>query len=105
MHWIYPATFISVKTQFAGIEIHKALIKLFKRLEQAYFTEFEMIDEGDYWNTLDEEVLKKQFDKYSFLLEAVGRELENSRLEDNETEKPLADRLEQFLNEKFGKNA
>jgi hypothetical protein len=105
MHWIYPATFISVKTQFAGIEIHKVLIKLFKCLKRAYFTEFKMIDEGDYWNTLDEDVLKKQFDKYSFLLEAVGGQLENFRLENNETEEPLADRLEQFLNERFGKNA
>jgi hypothetical protein len=63
-----------------------------------------MIDEGEYWNTMDEEALKKQFDKYSFLFEAASGQLEKFRLEDNDTKEPLADRLEQFLNERFGKS-
>ncbi len=62
---ISPAT-ISVKTQFAGIEVHKAVIKLLKHLKEAYFSEFELSDEGGYWDKLDEEKQNTQFNRYNY---------------------------------------
>src|SRR5258706_16433411 len=41
---IHPATTISVKTQFAGIDAHKAVIKLLRHLKANYFSEFELND-------------------------------------------------------------
>lgn len=43
-----PANIGSVKTQFAGIKVHQAIIKLLKHLKAIYFTTFELKDEGGY---------------------------------------------------------
>jgi hypothetical protein len=51
---IEPATTISVKTQYAGIDAHIAFIKLLKHLSKKYFSEFDLSDEGKYWETDDE---------------------------------------------------
>jgi hypothetical protein len=99
---IIPATTISVKTQYAGIEVHKALIKLFKHLEKPYFKEFELNDEGGYWNTLDEDTLIQQFDKYNFLLQAVRDHLKDFKSDKNDTAESLAEKLEQFLKKRLG---
>ena len=39
-----------VKTQFAGFQIHMKVIGLLKNLRQ-FFNEFEVVDEGEYWET------------------------------------------------------
>ena len=57
---IEPITTIATKTQFAGIETHIAVIKLLKHLKARYFSEFDMSDEGEYWETDDEVLLKKK---------------------------------------------
>src|SRR5258708_15910814 len=65
---IHPATTISVKTQFACIDAHKAVIKLLRHLKANYFSEFELNDEGGYWESDDEKILQKQFRNYEFIL-------------------------------------
>ena len=40
--------YISVKTQYAGFEIHKILINLFRHISEKYLTEFTMSDESEY---------------------------------------------------------
>ncbi len=97
---VHPATTISVKTQFAGNEIHKALIKLLKHLEGAYLTEFELFDEGGYWQALDEEKLNRQFNRYNFLLNKVTEQLKDFKAKKDDTAESLAERLEKFLNER-----
>jgi hypothetical protein len=99
---ISPATTISVKTQFAGIEVHKALIKLLKHLKETYFKEFELSDEGGYWPTLDEEKLNQQFKRYNYILHKVTEHLKDFKANENDTASSLADRLEKFLNERLG---
>jgi len=79
---------LAVKTQYAGIEIHKLVIHLFKYLEKKYFTDFEMTDEGHYWETGDEIKLKERFDCYNFIVDSVAGtfsefpKLENENMED-----------------------
>lgn len=94
---IEPADIISTKTQFAGIEVHKVIIKLLKHVQAKYFSEFELTDEGNYWETDDEAVLQKQFDKYNFLMDAVENALKDFKADKNDTPKTLAERLEKFL--------
>jgi hypothetical protein len=61
---------LSVKTQFAGVEIHKFIIELFRYLKnQNYFAHLEIIDEGKYWETGDESLLRDIFKKYVDLLD------------------------------------
>lgn len=46
------------KTQFAPIETHIQLIEILRAIEP-YFGDLEVIDEGEYWNTDDAELLRK----------------------------------------------
>ena len=91
---------ISVKTQFAGIDNHIALIKLLKYLKSRYFNTFELFDEGGYWESGDEEVLRKQFSRYTFILDAVCEALRDFKSEPGEATSSLADRLERFFKDR-----
>lgn len=93
----------STKTQFAGIDVHIAVIKLLRYLKEKYFLAFELSDEGMYWETMDENVLKKQFAKYDFLLNAVADSLSKMKRVTGESASSLADRIEKMLKEKFDK--
>jgi hypothetical protein len=43
-----------VKTQYAGVEAHIATIKMLRHISDKYFSEIEVTDEGEYWETGDE---------------------------------------------------
>lgn len=87
----------SVKTQFAGITVHKALIALLRYLSQKYFQQFELNDEGLYWETNDEEVLHAQFQKYELALQAVTDALAGMQKQTGESTTDLAARIEAVL--------
>jgi hypothetical protein len=93
---------ISTKTQFAGLDAHKAVVNLLRYLSEKYFSEFELSDEGMYWETKDEEKLRSQFDRYNFILDAVTEALTDFKSIPGETPMSLADRLEEFLIKKLG---
>lgn len=44
---------IFTKTQYAGLDTHLAIIKMFRYLSQRYFKAFELKDESSYWETND----------------------------------------------------
>lgn len=67
---------LSVKTQYAGIEIHKLIIHLIKYLSKKYFTNFKLIDEGQYWETGDEQLLQEVFARYNALINSFKSSLE-----------------------------
>lgn len=48
---ISEQTFVSIKTQFAPVNIYVAVIKLLKHLKKQYIHDLEVIDEGEYWET------------------------------------------------------
>lgn len=70
---------LSVKTQFAGTAIHKTIIELFHYLyKKNYFLEFNLIDDGEYWETGDENLLEQKFkingdliDNFSLAIETI----------------------------------
>lgn len=98
---IHPVNIISVKTQYAGIDVHIAIIKLLKHLANHYFSVFELSDEGEYWETGDEEILRKKFGLYNAMLNAVQNALVDFKSKEGDTPETLADRLEKFLNERW----
>jgi hypothetical protein len=67
---------LSTKTQYAGIEIHKTIIHLFKYLAATYLLDFTLSDEGQYWETADEKILKKTFKTYTGLIESFKDSLD-----------------------------
>jgi len=70
---------LSAKTQYAGPDIHKTVIELFRYLHKRnYFSEFTLIDEGQYWETGDEKLLEQKFkengaliDNFAIAIEAI----------------------------------
>jgi hypothetical protein len=55
----YPAKadWQSVKTQFAGPETHVAIIHLLRYMQGKYLHDLEVLDEGEYWESSDFEML------------------------------------------------
>lgn len=91
------------KTQFAGEETHKFIIELFRYLEkQNYFEALEISDEGEYWETGDENHLKERFEKYRAILDNVSFALENVPKEENESFEAYFSRLLRIIHEKKG---
>ncbi len=76
---------LSTKTQFAGSDLHKLIVHLLKYISKKYLKEFNVTDEGKYWETGDEKLLEETFKRYNDLLDSVGLALDNIPLEANET--------------------
>jgi hypothetical protein len=93
----------STKTQFAGPDTHIALLKLLRYLKEKYFENFELDDEGYYWNTNDQNILFQRFSHYNILLNAVSDALSNIKTIPGESPVSLTERIEKVLKEKFGK--
>ena len=100
---IHPATVISVKTQFAGIDAHIAIVKLLKYLKANYFEKFELNDEGRYWESDDEDILRRQFKNYQLILNEISEDLKGFEAKPGEMAESLAHRLERFLKERLQK--
>lgn len=94
---------VSTKTQFAGPEVHMAVLKLLDYIRKKYFSNFELVDEGDYWNTWDENRLKKQFSRYEILLDTVAAALEEIRLSEADTPDSIIKKIEEVLQKKKDK--
>jgi len=94
----------STKTQYAGPDVHMGIIKLFRHLRTKYFSEFDMSDEGMYWETMDEKIFRQQFAKYEFLVNSFTSAVSETKALPGETATSLADRIEEMLKQKFGKD-
>jgi len=68
------------KTQFAGPEIHIAIVKLLKYLDKKYELSIHSEDEGEYWDTLDESRLNNNFERNEVLQDMVMHALEGIEL-------------------------
>ncbi len=101
MYDIEPANVISVKTQFAGMDVHKTVIKLLQYLSTKYFSRFELSDEGGYWENGNESVLSKRFALYDALLNKVQTVMCDFKAEPGITREELAKRLDEFLNKRL----
>lgn len=94
--------YVSCKTQYSGIDTHLTVLKLLQYLKDKYFSFFELSDEGMYWETKDIEILRSQFAKYDFIVNAVRGALSDFKALPGETPHSLADRLEALLKNRFG---
>jgi hypothetical protein len=96
---------VSVKTQYAGPEAHMLVINLLKYLAPKYFVNFELYDEGEYWETGSEEKLRACFQRLSFLLDSFATALENTTRKKGESVEDAIKRVasDLHLKEKKGK--
>lgn len=91
------------KTQFAPIDVHIAIVKLLKYLQQKYIENLNVTDEGSYWETGDADLLKKKMDFLNAKINEIADALETLPRDENETAESLADKIERLLKEKFRK--
>jgi hypothetical protein len=94
---------LSVKTQYAGIEIHKLIIHLLKHLSEKYLQDFNINDEGEYWETGNEQLLQEIFKRYTDLINNFSISIENNPLKPGESFAVYFGRLLKQINEKYKK--
>ena len=63
---------LSTKTQYGGMQVHLTIIQMLRYLSEKYFSEFELYDEGGYWETGDVNILAETFKRYDDLMDAVA---------------------------------
>ena len=97
--------YLFVKTQFAGADTHLALMKLMIHLQQKYFAKLEVQDEGRYWETRDENILRQSFHTYEVLFEKVANALSQIESDPDESPDSIADKIEQRLKESFDESS
>jgi len=94
----HETTYINhIKTQYAPIEIHIAVVKLLKYLNQKYIGNLEVWDEGDYWQTADEHHLMEKFKFLNAKIEKFGDILDSISFEENSDAKLIADKIEEVF--------
>lgn len=92
----------STKTQFAGVKSHIGIIKLLRHLSKKYMKNFVLSDEGQYWESNDEEILIEQFRKYNEALNFCKEALMDISSSPEISGESLVDKIERLLKEKFG---
>ncbi|CAN5466696.1 hypothetical protein BH11BAC1_BH11BAC1_20360 [soil metagenome] len=93
------AHYIHTKTQYSGFDVHLALMKLLIYLEKKYFAKLKVEDEGCYWETRDELVLRNQFQRFNEILDMVANSLNCLEKKPSESTSSLADRIETLLSD------
>jgi hypothetical protein len=96
----YPAQldWQSVKTQYAGVETHVAIVRLLRYLQGKYLHDLEVHDEGGYWETNDLAALQAKLDFLGQVIDELGDRLENLEVSGDGKEDIVA-RIEEVLRE------
>lgn len=91
---------LSTKTQYAGMDIHKLIIQLLKYIAPKYLMDFNLTDEGKYWETGDDDLLKEIFDRYTFYIDGFSSALQSSPIQKGENLKNFITRIANQVNKK-----
>ena len=85
------------KTQYAGPEIHKMIIGIFSYVVNRYLTDFQLIDEAQYWETKDEQLMNENFKRNAALIKDFTAALrENTKREGEDVEAYLERVIREF---------
>jgi hypothetical protein len=89
---------VFTKTQYSGYENHKKLILLLDFISKRYLEDFECIDDGYYWESRDEDLLKKTFEKYTNLIDGFTSSIEMIPMTEGENLEDYLIRLASITN-------
>lgn len=96
---------LSVKTQFAGPTIHKTIVELIRYLSKRnYFSEFNLVDEGEYWETCDEKLLEQKFKEYGNLIDSFSLAVETTPVKQGESYENYFKRVLKLIDKNRKKN-
>ncbi len=92
---------VSTKTQFAGPESHKMIVEILRHLNnRGYFLDFEMMDESDYWETGNEEVMVKKFRFLGAMIENLSLAVQTTPKAEDESYEGYFERLSEMIRKK-----
>lgn len=92
---------LSTKTQFAGTAIHKKIIEIFRYLNKKNnFEEFNLIDEGEYWETSDEKLLEQKFKENEDLIDNFSLAIETIPAKQGESYEDYFKRISKIINDR-----
>ena len=91
----------STKTQFAGPDIHLAVIQLMKYVSKKYLEDFNVKDSTDYWNTNEREDVEIAFEKVMLNLEQVEAAVKKIRLPKETFIQSFSEAMELVLEKKW----
>jgi len=94
----------STKTQYAGSNIHKMVIGIFRYIVPHFLADFKMIDEAAYWETNDEKLLEENFRRNTELINGFADALSESQAHEGEEPETFIQRVIREFWEKKKKN-
>lgn len=97
------AYLIFTKTQFAGPDAHMAVIHVLKHISNKYLEDFNLSDEGHYWETGDENLLRDTFKRYTFLIDSFANAFDNIPINPEETIENYIKRIFEILKKRDSK--
>ncbi|MDO8951185.1 MAG: hypothetical protein Q7U86_01100, partial [Draconibacterium sp.] len=87
---------------FAPIENHIAVIKLLKYIQKKYISNLDVYDEGEYWQTGDEKILKRKIDFLNGAINQLADVLNSIEFDKDSNPESIIDKIEEVLkNMKF----
>jgi hypothetical protein len=82
----------------AGVLMHQLIIRLFKYLNAKYFRDFKLIDDSQYWETENEDLMRKQFKLYDDLLDNFTLSMQAFPIKPDENMLSYFERLMEHVN-------
>lgn len=97
------AFYVSTKTNFSTVDVHIAIVKLLKYFKKKYIFDLQVIDEGEYYETENKELLQQKWDFLLKKFEEVCSLLENNLTDEDKNLSPnnLADKIEKIIQKRF----
>lgn len=92
-----------IKTQFAPLEVHVAVIKLLRYLKQKYIGDLEVLDEGMYWQTNDISILHEKIKILNEAMDQLEGILKSIPKEPGDDAESIADKIERIIKKRFNK--
>jgi hypothetical protein len=97
---------VSVKTQFASPEVHAWIVGLLKYVKKRCISDWQVSDEGQYWETGDLRLLRERMEFIGEKIEQLASHLSRGRLGDTSglSAEQIALRIEQWFLENRNEN-
>ena len=96
--------FNHIKTQYAPVEIHIAIIKLLHYLKEKYVSSLEVYDDGRFWETNDERILNEKLEFLNKAMDKLEDILNSIPHEKDETAESIANKIERIIKAKLKGN-
>ncbi|MCP4135115.1 MAG: hypothetical protein GY754_29365 [bacterium] len=90
-----------VKTQFAPVEIHMAIIKILKFIKSKYMADLDVRDDGGYWESGDEEELKGNLGQVGLMMDIATSAISEMNDDDSRSHEELVGKIERVVSEKM----